>query len=186
MDELYNYILSTGVIIPDTSILLGDVTGEYQQTFGMDLVTTPDTPQGLLIISETAARSAVAENNAALANQINPNYSGGVFLDALLDLTGSERIASTPSTVTATLTGVSGTVIAQGAQASDSVYNNVFATTTDVTIVDGTATVVMNSVENVSLLSFLEMQTLAFHVLCVEPHANIKTMCLFLKLNVPL
>ena len=146
MDELYNYILSTGVIIPDTSIILGDVTGEYQQTFGMDLVTTPDTPQGLLIISETAARSAVAENNAALANQINPNYSGGVFLDALIDLTGSERIASTPSTVTATLTGVSGTVIAQGAQASDSVYNNVFATTTDVTIVDGTATVVMNSV----------------------------------------
>jgi uncharacterized phage protein gp47/JayE len=148
MADIYDYITTTGVIVPDTSAIQDEVIAEYQQAFGTDLVTTPNTPQGLLIVSETAGRSAVANNNATLANQINPNVAGGVFLDAIGFLTGIKRTAGTPSTVTATLTGVSGTVIAAGAQASDSVYNNIFATTADVTIVDGSASVLMASVLN--------------------------------------
>lgn len=148
MAEVYTYINETGVIVPDTGVILEDVTDEFQQTFGTDLVTTPNTPQGLLIVSETAARSAVADNNAALANQINPNVAGGVFLDAIMALTGSFRTPATPSTVTVNLSGIAGTVIPQGSQASDSVYDNVFATTVDVTLVDGSATVVMQSVED--------------------------------------
>lgn len=148
MAEVYEYITVTGVIVPDTGEIQNEVIAEYQQAFGTDLVTTPNTPQGLLIVSETAGRSAVASNNATLANQINPNVAGGVFLDALLALTGSQRTASTPSTVTVTLTGVPGTIISAGAQASDSVYNNLFQTVSTVTLIGGTATVVMNSVEN--------------------------------------
>jgi Baseplate J-like protein len=145
---VYEYITVTGVIVPDTSVILDEVVAEFQQTFGMDLVTTPNTPQGLLIVSETAARSAVAENNAALANQINPNVAGGVFLDAIMELTGSFRTPATPSTVTVNLAGVTGAIIPQGSQASDSVYNNVFQTTETVTLISGAATVVMTSVEN--------------------------------------
>jgi hypothetical protein len=148
MADVYEYILPTGVIVPDTAVISEDVIGEFQETFGTDLVTTPNTPQGLLIVSETAARTAVADNNAALANQINPNVSGGVYLDALLALTGSERTKDTPSVVTVNITGVSGTVIPQGSQAQDSIYGNLFQTTQTVTIVDGAATVVMNSVLN--------------------------------------
>ena len=132
MADVYDYITVTGVIVPDTSVIMQDVIDEFLQTFGQDLVTTPNTPQGVLIVSETAARSAVADNNAALANQINPNVAGGVFLDAILALTGAERSPATPSTVTADLTGIAGTIIPQGSQAADSVYGNVFQTTEQV------------------------------------------------------
>lgn len=148
MADVYNYITVTGVIVTDTGVINQDVISEFQQAFGDDLVTTPNTPQGVLITAETAARTAVADNNAALANQINPNVAGGVFLDAIGALTGSFRSPATPSTVTATLTGVSGTVIPQGSQAQDSVYGNVFETESEVTITGGTATVVMTSVQD--------------------------------------
>ena len=146
MADVYTYISTTGVIVTDTGAILDEVTAEYQQAFGADLVTTPNTPQGVLIVAETAARSAVADNNAALANQINPNVAGGVFLDAIGALTGTFRTPASPSTVTATFTGVSGTIIPQGSQVSDSVYQNVFESTATVTIVGGTASVLMQSV----------------------------------------
>ena len=145
MADVYDYILTTGVIVSDTGVINEEVITEYQQAFGSDLVTTPNTPQGVLITAETAARVAVADNNAALANQINPNVAGGVFLDAIGALTGTYRTPATPSTVTVTLSGVSGTIIPLGSQVSDSVYNNIFETETTVTLVSGTASVVMRS-----------------------------------------
>ena len=148
MADVYEYLLTTGVIISDTSVIQTDVENEFQEAFGADLVISPNTPQGVLITAETAARVAVADNNAALANQINPNVAGGVFLDAIGALTGSFRSPATPSTVTVTLTGVSGTTIPAGSQVSDSVYQNVFQTVASVTIVDGSATVIMTSVLN--------------------------------------
>ena len=99
MADVYDYILTTGVIVSDTGVINEEVITEYQQAFGSDLVTTPNTPQGVLITAETAARVAVADNNAALANQINPNVAGGVFLDAIGALTGTYRTPATPSTV---------------------------------------------------------------------------------------
>ena len=79
----YQYIDTTGVIVPDTATIQSEVEGEYKAVFGQDLVVTPNTPQGVLITAEVAARSNVVRNNAALANQINPNLAGGVFLDAI-------------------------------------------------------------------------------------------------------
>lgn len=149
MADVYNYITSTGVIVTDTNAILEDVQNEYKQAFGADLVVTPNTPQGVLIVAETIARTAVADNNAALANQINPNVAGGVFLDAIGELTGSFRSPATPSLVTVTITGVTGTIIPQGSQASDSVNSNLFQTTETVTIgISNTVSVVMKSVEN--------------------------------------
>lgn len=143
----YNYITTTGVIVPDTSTLLSDVQTEFRTAFGQDLIVTPDTPQGVLITGETAARSSVVNNNAALANQINPNLAGGVFLDAICALTGLNRIAATPSTVTGTLTGVSGTIIPEGTRAQTT-DNKVFATTGTVVIgVGGTIDASFQSVD---------------------------------------
>ncbi|MHC5543543.1 baseplate J/gp47 family protein, partial [Singulisphaera rosea] len=96
----YQYLDATGVIVPDTSSLLADVQSEYQAVFGADLIVTPDTPQGVLITAETLARTEVVNNNAALANQINPNIAGGVFLDAILALTGMQRTPASPTVVT--------------------------------------------------------------------------------------
>lgn len=115
----YQYITDTGVILPDTATLLGEVEDEYRAVFGADLITTPNTPQGLLIAAETLARESVVRNNAALANQINPNQAGGVFLDAILALTGGQRLPATYSmAVGVELTGLPGTTVAAGSRAS--------------------------------------------------------------------
>ena len=129
----YQYIDSTGVIIPDTGDLLTTVQDEYRQAFGEDMPLEPSTPQGTLITGETLARDAVVRNNAAVANQISPNIAGGVFLDAIWALTGGQRVAATRSTVAATLTGVSGTVIPQGSIAATGAGDQ-FQTVSTVTI----------------------------------------------------
>ena len=136
---VYNYIVPTGLVEVDTGFINTQVQDEYKATFGLDLVVTPNTPQGLLITSETLARRAVADNNAALANQINPNIAGGIFLDAIMALTGSFRSAAIPNFLTATLNGVPGTIIPAGAQASDTAFNNTYFLTATVTIPAGGA-----------------------------------------------
>lgn len=145
-DFIYN--IPTGLIVPDTSDILAGVQLEYQAAFGSDLITTPDTPQGVLITTEALARDNFIENNAAVANQINPNYAGGVFLDAILALTGIQRTPASPTVVTGvTLTGVAGTTVPVGSQAATA-DGDLFQTTTTVVIgLDGTVTVDFQSVD---------------------------------------
>ena len=110
----YQYIDGTGVIVADTATVQATVIAEWQNALGADLITTPDTPQGVLIAQETTARSSVIQNNADVANQINPNLAGGVFLDAIMALTGIQRIASSYSTATVEMLGTIGAVIPAG------------------------------------------------------------------------
>ena len=96
---VYDYITSTGVIIPDTSDTLVTVVDEFRTGLGQDLVVTNDTPQGVMIAMEVEGRDSVARNNGALANQINPDIAGGVFLDAIGALTRSSRRPATRSII---------------------------------------------------------------------------------------
>lgn len=113
----YKYLSPQGVIVPDTSQILADTENEWKATFGDDLVTLPDTPQGTAIASDTAVRAEVVANNAAVANQINPNYAGGVFLDDIWALTGGKRREATYTLVDGViLNGVPGVVIPSGSR----------------------------------------------------------------------
>lgn len=133
----YQYLTATGVVVADTSEILGDTQAEYKAVFGQDLVVSADTPQGVLLTAEAIARAAVVNSNAALANQINPNVAGGVFLDAIMALLGLERTAATTTFVEGvTLTGVAGTVISAGTQAQTAALD-VFASLGDATIGGG-------------------------------------------------
>lgn len=132
----YQYIVATGVIVPDTGDVLAQVQGEFKNAFGQDLIVDPSTPQGVLITGETSARINVINNNAALANQLNPNLSGGVFLDAVCSLTALNRESATPTTVTATIAGVATTLIPAGSRAQTPAQA-VFQTTGDFTIGGG-------------------------------------------------
>lgn len=145
--QTFLYLTPTGVVVPDTSSLLADVQSEYKAVFGADLIVTPDTPQGVLITAEALARAEVVNNNAALANQINPNVAGGVFLDAIMALTGMQRTPASPTVVTnVTLTGVAGTVIPAGSLAATSAGDR-FQSVSNVTLDGGgTATVNFQSV----------------------------------------
>lgn len=144
----YVYLDETGVIVPDTAEMLTDVIGEFRVALGADLVVTANTPQGALITAEVAARSGVLRNNAALANQINPNLSGGVFLDAVWALTGGQRLAATYSVIPGvTLHGLAGTVIPAGSQASltdGTIFASVSAATLDIS---GNASVDFQAIE---------------------------------------
>ena len=144
VDTPYQYVESTGVIIADTSEILTEVGQEYKDAFQkQDLVTTPDTPQGALITAETLARDAVVNNNAAVANQINPNLAGGVFQDAILALTGMERGKQSYTIVSGvTLTGIAGTFIPAGVQAKTTA-GDIFLSTSDITL-NGSGTGVTN------------------------------------------
>lgn len=124
----YQYIDGTGVIVADTSTTKATVQDEYRAAFGADLDVSDETPQGVLIVAETLARQAVIRNNAALANQINPNIAGGVFLDAIWALTGGARVVATPSILRGVeLAGVPGTIIDGGSRASVGASGALFA-----------------------------------------------------------
>lgn len=144
----YQFVTPAGVIIPDTAELRADVESEWKEAFGQDLVTTPETPQGVMITMEVEARDAVARNNADLANQINPDLAGGIFLDAICALSGLERDAATRSVISgASLSGVPNTLIPAGSQASTD-DGDLFETISAVVLsVSGVATVDFQSVE---------------------------------------
>ncbi len=112
----YEYITATGVIIPDTAQIKSEVEAEFKKIFGDDFVTDPETPEGDLIGAIVSERMSVVRNNAKLANQINPNLSGGIFLDAIMALTDSSRDGASNSNVEIVSTGVAGTVVRAGSR----------------------------------------------------------------------
>ncbi|EJD6669268.1 baseplate J/gp47 family protein [Providencia rettgeri] len=144
----YQFITSQGVIIPDTSKLREAVENEFKGVFGEDLDVNPETPQGALITMEVENRDAIARNNAELANQINPDEAGGIFLDAIWSLMGGQRFDATHSFLTQVkFSGVAGTIIPKGSQATTR-SGDIFETTKVLILgKDGTATGDMRSLE---------------------------------------
>jgi len=132
----YEYINSTGVIIPDTADLLGETQQSFKDVFGQDLVVTPDTPQGIIITALTIVKDLLVRNNAALANQINPLIAGGIFLDAILALTGYARDDQTFSTVLVNMAGVPSAVVPIGVT-GQTPAGDIFSSQSGVTL-DGT------------------------------------------------
>lgn len=111
----YSFIANRGVIVVDTATTRAQVEAEFRAVFGEDMPTDPATPQGMLITRITEERDAIARNNAELANQINPNLAGGVFLDSLVALTGGRRRSSVRSLIPgAILSGIPGTNVPAG------------------------------------------------------------------------
>lgn len=116
----YNYITATGTIVPDTSQVLADVQNEFIAAFGSDINISPESPAGVLIAGEVSSRMSVLRNNAVLANQINPNIAGGIFLDSIWALTGGKRSDGTRTVVPGVvLTGVPGLLLTAGLRIND-------------------------------------------------------------------
>lgn len=131
----YQYITSTGVIVPDTATTRAEVEAEFGAIFGADMPTDPPTPQGGFITMLTQERDGIARNNAEMANQINPDLAGGVFLDALLRFTGGTREAATFSTLAGVqLNGQPLTLIPAGSLASVETTGFLFQLVSDVTL----------------------------------------------------
>jgi hypothetical protein len=146
----YNYITASGVILSDTSAVLSTVQGEWQGVFGATLNVAQSTAQGLMIAAEALARSNVIKNNTVVANQINPNQAGGLFLDAICALTGLTRNAATFSTYgsTVVISGQANTPVPVGFLAT-TVNGDYFQTLSNYTVGSGgTVTVAMSAVNS--------------------------------------
>lgn len=113
----YEYISPDGVIVPDTADIKSGTEQEWKDVFGEDLDVSDETPQGMMIGQEVAVRSEMVANNAALANQVNPNVAGGIFLDDLWALTGGKRRTATYTTIyNVDLSGAPGAIIPSGSR----------------------------------------------------------------------
>ena len=142
----FNYINSSGAIVPDTSTTRAEVEAGWRAAFGADMPMDASTPQGVIATMMIEQRDAVARNNSELANQINPDLAGGVFLDALWRLLGGARNpAVSSSLIGVNLTGQPSTLIPAGSIAAASATGAQFALS-DAVILDGTGAAVGNFV----------------------------------------
>lgn len=115
MSTPYNYVASSGIIVPDTSDIKTQIETEYQAAYGSDIALGSDTIQGKQIAAETTARSRVAQMLASVANLMNPNQAGGIALDAICAFLGLTRESSTFTTVpNVTVSGVPNSLFSAG------------------------------------------------------------------------
>lgn len=134
----------TGFSVSETSDIRDGVAQDWVEAFKEqgrpDLNTDPETPQGQIIDSETAAIHQKDVELAFLAQQFNPQTASGRWQDALGKIYFLNRKPAINSTSVCTLTGINGTTVAAGALIRSSYDQTLWALNEDVTIgADGTA-----------------------------------------------
>lgn len=131
-NENLNFIIDLGLISTNLGEILSQVESEYKAALGAQLDVSQDTPQGRLIATEADARIAVINNSVALLNQINPNFSTGLFLDAICELNGISRKAASYSLLqNVELAGQPLTLIRKGVKAKTA-SGDIFSSTRQV------------------------------------------------------
>lgn len=129
-------ITNQGVIAPSTQDVLNGVWAMLRDAFGENLVQADDTPQGQLATSFTAFIQDERAQMIQLMNQIDPQYSRGVWQDAIGELYFLTRQENTFSTAPILLEGLSGQVVPSGFQIGDQA-GNIWQTTGDFIIDTG-------------------------------------------------
>lgn len=112
-------LTSKGYVAPLESEILAGVQADFQDAFGGELNPSLSTPQGQLAQSETAIIGDVNDQLIALFNGVDPALADGRMQDAIARIYFIERNPALPTTVLATCSGLSGTVIPAGAKAQD-------------------------------------------------------------------
>ncbi len=149
-DGIYEYVTSTGTVVADTSDIREAVISELIEVWGISEVAARDesTAEGRFVEYITSIRADVGNNNAYIANQINPSLAEAGFFDALFALFGGERDGASQSSVDCTLTGVAGTIVVAGSFARNSVTSTLWYSATEATLdSSGEATVTFFSTD---------------------------------------
>ncbi|CAI1824440.1 Uncharacterized homolog of phage Mu protein gp47 [Serratia quinivorans] len=125
-------ITATGLAIPDELDILNGRLSDLDTAMGGGMSTSLTTPQGQIAMSDTAIIAAKNDELAELTNLINPDYTSGRYQDGIARIYFIDRIAATGTIVTATCTGLVGTVIPANSVAVDDsgyIYNSLAAAT---------------------------------------------------------
>lgn len=144
---MLNFDPKTGFSVSETSEIREEVAQDwvnaFKETGRPDLNTDPETPQGQLIDSQTAAIHQKDTELAYLANQFNPQTASGRWQDALAKIYFLSRKPAINSTAVCTLTGITGTTVTAGALIRSSYDSTLWILNKDVVIGEsGTATAV--------------------------------------------
>lgn len=135
----------TGFSVSETSDIRDGVAQDWVDAFKEqgrpDLNTDPETPQGQIIDSETAAIHQKDVELAFLAQQFNPQTASGRWQDALAKIYFIDRKPAINSSCVCTLTGINGTTVTAGALIRSSYDQTLWSLNEDATIgADGTTT----------------------------------------------
>lgn len=120
----------TGFIAPTEAAILAGVLADMNAAFGGNLnVTNLQTPQGQLATSTAAIIASLNDVFLQYVNNVDPAFSAGRMQDGIGRIYFLERNPAQPTTVTATCTGLVGTVIPAGVLAQDTAGNTYVCTT---------------------------------------------------------
>ena len=129
---------ATGFSVSEVSNLRNEVAEQwinaFKETGRPDLNTDPETPQGQIIDSQTAAIQQKDAELAFLAQQFNPKTAVGKWQDALGKIYFLTRKQAINSSAQCTLTGRNGTTVPAGAQIRSSYDQSLWSLSEDVTI----------------------------------------------------
>ena len=131
-------ITENGVSVPEVAdILSGRLTDLFNalsiNADGVEPSMALSSPQGQIAMSDAEIVAQVYDKLLVLFSQINPDYSSGRFQDGIGRIYFMDRIASSGTVVTATVTGKVGTILPAGSTAIDT-EGYIYATTDAVTI----------------------------------------------------
>ena len=112
-------VTPNGVITVDTVDIKSEFEEAYKGALGADLDLASSTPQGQMIINDTAAYVQMQQEIVDIANNYSVFYASGHALDVAGSRYGYYRKQGTSTVVVATVHGAAGTTIPAGALASD-------------------------------------------------------------------
>lgn len=115
----YDFLNERGIVAADTSQTQEEVFELFRSVFGADIDMSPETIQGVIAAMFIEQRDNVMRTNVELANQINPDFAQGIFLDGLVRFLGGTRKPSTHTMINGVeMRGVAGTIIPKGSIAT--------------------------------------------------------------------
>lgn len=108
-----------GLSVPDEKDILDGRLIDFDKSLRGGMSKSLTTPQGQMAMSDTAIIADKNDQLLSMVNGINPDYATGRFQDAIGRIYFIDRIAAQGTTVTATATGLVGTVIPVGSAVQD-------------------------------------------------------------------
>ena len=133
------HVTSQGVITVDTSSIKQDLEEAYKSALGANLNLESSTPQGQMIINDTASLTTAMNEVVNIANNFSIYTAKGAALDVVAAFYGYYRKQGVATTVYITVTGTNGTVIFAGSIVSDGTHK--YITLDTITIASGTGKV---------------------------------------------
>jgi len=105
---------ATGISAPSYNDIFTSLQNSYWSIYGSDAVLTPDSQDGQLLATFAQAINDCNQATISVYNSFSPAKAQGAALSSNVKINGLNRQVSSNSTVDVTITGVAGSVIANG------------------------------------------------------------------------